>query len=71
LRLEETKNWGQSTLIPNSPQAKPQNGVRVLYYANLKNQVKVPLSPSEEKQEKCTPTPTLKCVSATALFTCL
>jgi len=28
LRLEETKKWGQSTLIPNSP-AKPQIGVRV------------------------------------------
>ena len=48
LRLEETKKWGQSTLIPNSP-AKPQIGVRVLYYANHKSQVKVPLPPSAEK----------------------
>jgi len=62
LRLEETKKWGQSTLTANSP-ATHQIGVRVLYYPNHKNQVKVPLSYNEEKQEKCTPTPTLKCVS--------
>ena len=61
LRLEETKKWGQSTLTPNSP-AIHQIGVRVLYYPNHKNQVKVPLSSNEEKQEKCTPSPTLKCV---------
>ena len=29
LRLEETKKWGQSTLIPNLPPLKHQKGVRV------------------------------------------
>jgi len=45
-----------------------KNGVRVLYYPNYKSQVKVPLSSSAVKSEKCTPTPILKCVFPRLLF---
>ena len=61
------KKWGQSTLIPTPP-AKPQIGVRVLYYPDYQNRVKVPMPSSAVKSEKCTLTPLLKCVSLRLLF---
>ena len=45
-----------------------KNGVRVLYYPDYQNRVKVPMPSSAVKSEKCTLTPLLKCVSLRLLF---
>ena len=50
LRLEETKIMGAEHINPHFPPAKPQLGVRVLYYFKHQNIV-IPLSSSAVKSE--------------------